>query len=240
MNIICKKPTSKLIKGATYEVELLYNNGTNTSWKEGRVRVKDVSGFYSVNNFTSMDGTPVQKINLGTPVVIEVTKFEDLKVGDVLVCKSDSYKTLIKNGYYKIERLDSIDKPVRYGNNTFVHKEQKIKLQGVKRVLKFNSWCFRKLSVQELRDANLNELLNNQPLKVISEPIKRKIDHLENKEAALIETLCLSILDKNRHKLSIVDWTCEKVGTKLGLSKVDFSELLEMPLKDILEYVERT
>jgi hypothetical protein len=187
-----------------------------------------------------MDGTPVQKINLGTPVVIERLNFEDLKVGDILVCKSDNYKTLIQNGYYKIERLDSIDKPVRYGNNTFTHKEQKIKLQGVKRVLKFNSWYFRKLSTQELRDANLNELLNNQPLKVISEPIKRKIDHLENKEVALIETLCLSILDKNRHKLSIVDWSCEKVGSKLGLSKEDFSELLEMPLKDILEYVERT
>jgi hypothetical protein len=240
MNIICKKSTSKLIKGATYEVELLYNNGTNTSWKEGRIRVKDVSGFYTVDNFTAMDGTPVQKVNLGSPVVRDIVKFEDLKVGDILVCTSDNYKTLIKNGYYKIERLDSIDKPVRYGTNTYTHKEQKFKLQGVKRTLKFNSWCFRKLSTQELRDANLNELLNNQPLKIISEPIKRKIDYLENKEVALIETLCLSILDKNRHKLSIIDWCCEKVGSKLGLNKEDFSELLEIPLKDILEYVERT
>ena len=240
MNIICKKPTSRLIKGATYEVELLYNNGTNNGWREARVRVKDVSGFYSVDNFTSMDGTPVQKINIGTPVVVERINFEDLKVGDILVCTSDNYKTLIKNGYYKIERLDSIDKPITYGTNTYVRKDQKIKLQGVKRTLKFNSWYFRKLSTQELRDANLNELLNNQPLKVISEPIKRKIDHLENKEEALVETLCLSILDKNRHKLSIIDWTCEKAGSKLGLTKEDFSELLEMPLKDILEYVERT
>ena len=239
MNIICKKPTSKLIKSATYEVELLYNNGTNTSWKEGRVRVKDVSGFYSVNNFTDMNGSPVQKVNVGSPVAQEILKFEDLKVGDILVCKSDNYKTLIRNGYYKIEKLDSVDKPVRYGTNSYVHKEQKVKLQGVKRTLKFNSWCFRKMSVQELREANLNELLNNQPLKVISEPIKRKFDHLENKEEALVEALCLSILDKNRHKLSIVDWTCEKIGSKLGLNQEDFSELLEMSLKDILKYVER-
>lgn len=240
MNIICKKPTSRLIKGANYEVELLYNNGKNNTWQEGRVRVKGISGFFTVNNFESIDGTPVQKVNFGSPVVREVLKFEDLGVGDILICISDNYKTLIRNGYYKIEKLDSVDKPVRYGTNSYVHKEQKVKLQGVKRTLKFNSWFFRKMSVQELREANLNELLNNQPLKVISEPIKRKIDHLENKEEALVESLCLSILDRNRHKLSIIDWACEKVGTKLGLNRKDFVELLEMPLKDILEYVERT
>ena len=239
MNIICKKPTSRLIKGATYEVELLYNNGKNNTWQEGRVRVKGISGFFTVKNFTSIDGTPVQKVNVGSPVVRDIVKFEDLKIGDILICVSDNYKTLIRNGYYKIERLDNADKPVIYGTNTYIHKEQKMKLQGVKRTLKFNSWCFRKMSTQELREANLNELLNNQPLKVISEPIKRKIDHLENKEEALVEALCLSILDRNRHKLSIVDWTCEKVGTKLGLNQKDFDGLLEMSLKDILEYVER-
>lgn len=239
MNIICKKETSKLIKGSTYEVEILYNNGKNNAWQEGRVRVKGVSGFFKVSNFTSVDGTPVKNVNVGEPVQREYLKFENLKVGDILVCITDNYKTLIKNGYYKIEKLDSVDKPSRWANSTYVYKEEKLKLTGVKRTLKFNSWCFRKLSVQELREANLNELLNNEPLKVMSEPIKRKIDHLENKEEALIEALCLSILDKNRHKLSIVDWTCEKIGTKLGVNRKDFTELLEMSLKDILEYVER-
>lgn len=240
MNVICKKSTTKLIKGATYEVDLLLNNGTNNSWQEGRIRVKGVGGFFTVNNFTSMDGSEVQKVNLGTQVVREFLKFEDLKVDDILICTSDHYKTLLKNGYYKIERLDSVDRPSTWGNTTYVHKEQKIKLQGVKRTLKFNSWCFRKMSVQELRDANLNEILNNETLKVISSPISRKFDHLENPEQSLVENLCLSILDKNRHKLSIIDWACEKLGNKIGLKSEDFSKLLEMPLKDILEYVERT
>ena len=240
MNVICKKSTSKLIKGATYEVDLLLNNGTNPSWQEGRIRVKGVTGFFTVNNFTSMDGSEVQKVNLGTQVVREFLKFDDLKVGDILICTSDHYKTLLKNGYYKIERLDNVDRPSNWGHSTYVHKEQKIKLQGVKRTLKFNSWCFRKMSVQELRDSNLNEILNNESLKVISSPISRKFDYLENQEQALVESLCFSILDKNRHKLSIVDWTCEKLGNKLGLKPDDFSKLLEMPLKDILKYVERT
>ena len=71
-----------------------------------------------------------------------------------------------------------------------------------KRTLKFTSWNFRKMSVQELRDANLNEILNNESLNVISSPISRKFDYLENQEQALFENLCLSVLDKNRHKLS--------------------------------------
>ena len=240
MNVICKKSTTKLIKGATYEVDLLLNNGSNPSWQEGRIRVKGVTGFFTVNNFTSMDGGEVQKVNVGTISVRQFLKFEDLQVGDILICTSDHYKTLLKNGYYKIERLDSIDRPSRYGNSTYVHKEQKIKLEGVKRTLKFTSWNFRKMSVQELRDANLNEILNNESLNVISSPISRKFDYLENQEQALFENLCLSVLDKNRHKLSIVDWTCEKLGNKLGLKPDDFSKLLEMPLKNILEYVERT
>lgn len=231
MFIICKSQSKRLIKGHSYEVEILLNNGTNQSWREGKVKVKGVNGLFSVKSFTDINGGEVQKINIGNLAVnpIELLRFEDLKVGDILICKTDSYKTLVKDGYYKIEKLESIQRTTYY-------KENKVKLSGVKRSLKFSSWSFRKMTTQELRDANLDELLHNKPVPVFNKPITRKLDHIDNKNKALLEVLSKSILDPNRHKLSIVDWACVKSGDKLGVKKEDFSEILELPLKDVLQY----
>ena len=231
MFIVCKSQSKRLIKGNSYEVECLLNSGKNRAWLEGKVKLKGVSGFFSVNSFTDNSGNPIPKVDIGSIVsnTIQSLKFEDLKVGDILICTTDRYKTLLKDGYYKIESLSSVQRTTYY-------KENRIKLSGVKRILKFCSWSFRKMTTQELRDANLDELLHNKPVPVFNKPITRKLDHIDNKNKALLEVLSKSILDPNRHKLSIVDWACVKSGDKLGVKKEDFSEILELPLKDILQY----
>jgi len=233
MNIIFKSQSKRLIKGNSYEVECLFNSGTGTrSWMNGKVKLKNISGFFSVNSFTDTNGKELPKIDWGSLTVKTWTslKFEDLKVGDILICTSDNYKTLLNGGYYKIEGLSSVKKSQYYNEN-------KIKLTGVSRTLKFNSWCFRKMSTEELRDANLNELLYNKSVPVIKSAISRKFDYIEDKNKALLEIISKSILDTNRHKLSVVDWACLKIGDKLGIKPSDFSEILELSLKDILEQI---
>jgi hypothetical protein len=230
MFIICKSQSKRLIKGNSYEVECLLNDGTNRAWLEGKVKVKDISGFFSVKSFTDTNGNEIPKLNIGSilQTPIESLKFEDLKVGDILICKTDKYKTLLNGGYYKIEKLETIQRTAYY-------KEKKVKLSGVNRVLKFCSWSFRKMTTQELRDANLDQLLHNKPVPVIDKPITRKFDHVDNKNKALLEILSKSILDPNRHKLDVIDWACVKSDSKLGVKKEDFSEILNLTLKEILE-----
>ncbi len=240
MYVIAKSTSKRLIKGATYEVEKLFNGGKNNSWMEGKIVLKEVKGSFRVTQFTDVNGNDVPKVNINNVIPsYDVLKFEELKNGDILICKTDSYKTLVNGGYYKIENLDIKTKTMNSWNgSTYTSKECTIKFVGVKRRLKFSGWNFRKMTAQELREANLNELLNNEKLNVIDKPISRKFDYSESPELELVKSLALSILDSNRHKLSIIDWACEKHNRKLGIQRKDYLKLLELPLKDILELIE--
>ena len=59
-----------------------------------------------------------------------------------------------------------------------------------------------------------------------------------NKNLELVKNLSRSIVDENRHHLSIIDWACQKSGTNLGITSDDYSFLMNMTLKDILEKIE--
>jgi hypothetical protein len=137
-------------------------------------------------------------------------------------------------GYQGSEKDDE----TKGNGNSYTNIERSIKFVGVKRKMKFNSWYFRKMTTQELREANLNELLHNEKLNVIDRPISRKLDYSENSNLDLMKSLALSILDPNRHKLSIVDWACEKHSRKLGIQRKDYEKLLDLSLKDLLELIE--
>jgi hypothetical protein len=50
--------------------------------------------------------------------------------------------------------------------------------------------------------------------------------------------LSKSIIDVNRHHLSILDWACQKSGSYLKITPDDYETLLNMPLKDILKIIE--
>jgi hypothetical protein len=242
MNVICKKSTTRLVKGLRYEVEALYNSGTNGSYYlEGKVWLKGF-GRFAVNNFTDTDGKELPKIDIPLPTRIreELLKFSDLEKGDILVCTTDGYKTLVKDGMYRVEDLTTKSTPrnTRSGTGLPPYVESFVKLEGIKRKLKFSSYRFRKLSTLESREIALNKILLGETEKVINSTIVRKIDLLPNKQETLVKILCKSILDPMRHQLSITDWGIQQVSKKIDLLPSDFSELMDMPLKDILRLVE--
>jgi hypothetical protein len=239
MIVICKKNTKRLVKGLRYEVHALYNSGNNQRWIEGKLKVKGF-GRFVVSNFTDIDGKPVPSIDIIPPrPQFNRLEFSDLKKGDIIVCTSDSYKTLIKNGMYKIEELIQVSSERKYhSGQSYTHREQSIKFEGISRKLKFSSWRFRTLTAHESRELSLSSLLEGKEADIIKSSKIRKIDMVTNKKLELMRNLALSILDNNRHHLSIVDWSCQKIGSKLGIESSDYSELMNMTLKDILEKIE--
>jgi hypothetical protein len=239
MIVICKRPTKRLVKGVRYETGSLYNDGTNQRWQEGTVEIVGV-GRFVVDNFTTTDGNPLPKINVIVPrAPINDLKFSDLTKGDILVCISDNYKTLGKGCMYQIEQLvTKSHQKIGWNKQPFTHTEQTIKFVGIPRVLKFSYWRFRKLSPQEAREISLNSVLHGEEPVIVKSKDIRKIELIANKELELMSMLSKSIIDTNRHHLSIIDWACQKSGANLGITSDDYTTLLNMSLKDILEKIE--
>jgi hypothetical protein len=239
MIVVCKRPTKRLIKGVRYEVENLWNDGTSQRWVEGRVDIKDV-GKFCVANFVDENGNELPKIKIVKPLApIQRMVFSDLKEGDILVCTSDNYKTLLKGGMYRIEKLHSIStQKTGWNNMPHNYTEQHIKFEGVTRKLKFNTWTFRQLNSEESREISLNTLLHDDEAPVIKSQNIKKIDLMSNKDTVLMEILSKSIIDPNRHHLTIPEWACEKVASKLSLEVSDFDYLMDMSLRDILTLLE--
>jgi hypothetical protein len=239
MIVICKRPTKRLVKGVRYETGSLYNDGTNQHWQEGTVEILGV-GRFVVDNFTDTNGNPLPKVNIIVPrAPINELKFEDLAKGDILVCTSDNYKTLGKGCMYQIENLTSkTSQKIGWNKQPYNHTEKTIKFVGIPRTLKFSSWRFRKLSPQEAREISLNSVLHGEEPAIVKSKDIRKIELVTNKELELMGMLSKSIIDPNRHHLSIVDWACQKSGSNLGIISDDYSSLMNMTLKDILEKIE--
>ena len=151
MIVICKKATKKMVKGLRYEVLNLYNDGTSQRWQEGKIEILGF-GRFVVGNFTDTDGKPIPKIKILNPIPRVVNlEFSDLKKGDILVCKSDHYKTIAKDAMYKIESLKEVTtQKLGWNKQTYNHTEKTIKLEGIPRSMKFKSWIFRKLTPEEL------------------------------------------------------------------------------------------
>jgi hypothetical protein len=239
MIVICKRPTKRLVKGVRYETGSLYNDGTNQRWQEGTVEIVGV-GKFVVDNFTTTDGNPLPKTNVIVPrAPIHNLEFSELTKGDILVCISDNYKTLGKGCMYQIEQLvTKSHQKIGWNNQPFTHTEQTIKFVGIPRVLKFSYWRFRKLSPQEAREISLNSVLHGEEPVIVKSKDIRKIELIANKELELMSMLSKSIIDTNRHHLSIIDWACQKSGANLGITSDDYTTLLNMSLKDILEKIE--
>ncbi len=240
MVVISKIANKKLLKGHRYEVQQLWNDGTNQRWVEGRIQLLGF-GRYSVDNFTDTSGNPLPKANyISTqPQVERYIKYEDCKVGEILVCNCDNYKTLAKGSMYKIEKLDRVESEINgWNGNKWIKKDESVKFEGINRRLKFNGWAFRKLTPEEAREISLGSLLNGEEPEIIKTASIRKIDMVVNKEKALMEVIAKTLIDENRHHLSIIDWSCQKTGEKLRINPDDFKEILDMKLSDILAKIE--
>jgi hypothetical protein len=239
MIAICKNPTKRLVKGVRYEIGNLWNDGTNQHWLEGNVEILGI-GRFSVNNFTDINDNPLPKINIIIPANTQETlKFEDLKKGDILVCKSDNYKTMGKGCMYQIDELiTKSSQKIGWNKQPYTRVDNSIKFVGITRSLKFSPWRFRKLSPQEARDISLNSVLHGEEPVIVKSKDIRKLDLVSNKELELMSMLSKSIIDTNRHHLSILDWACQKSGSYLRITPDDYEALLNMPLKDILKIIE--
>lgn len=239
MIVICKRPTKRLVKGVRYETGSLYNSGNNQNWREGTVEILGI-GRFSVDNFTDINGNALPKTDvIVQPTQLEQLTFEQLTKGDILVCTSDSYKTLGKGCMYQIEELEiKSEQKIGWNKQPYTHTDKKIKFVGIPRTLKFSPWRFRKLSAQEAREISLNSVLHGEEPVIVKSKDIRKIELVANKELELMSTLSKSIIDPNRHYLSIIDWACQKSGTNLGITSDDYATLMNMSLKDILEKIE--
>ena len=242
MIVISKVANKKLLKGHRYEVQNLWNAGNNQRWVEGKVQLVGFSSRYSVDSFTDSSGNPLPNSNYASTVrpPERFIKFEDCKEGEILVCNSDHYKTIAKGSMYKIEKLDKVETEVSgWGGNKWIRKDESVKFEGIKRKLKFNGWAFRKLTPEETREISLGSILNGEEPAIVKTTAIRKIDMVVNKEKSLMEVIAKTIIDENRHHLSIIDWSCQKTGEKMRINPDDFKDLLDMKLSDILEKIEK-
>ena len=239
MIVICKRPTKRLIKGHRYKVKNLWNDGTNRTWIEGRLEIEGI-GKFSVTGFSDTDGSDVPKINIIAPAVVSLrVTFEKLKVGDILICDSDRYKTMIKDAYYRIEKLQEFEYERKtYNGHVIKYVDKYIRFEGIKRRLIYNEWCFRGLSNDELREIGLNKVLNDEEPNILGETNVRKLEFLKDKDVALIKNLAQAIIDPNRHHLSIIEWASKKTGEKLGIKVEDYEKFRNITLDEFLSYVE--
>ena len=239
MNVICKRPTKRLIKGHRYKVKNLWNDGSNRAWLDGRLEIEGI-GKFSVTGFTDTDGNDIPKINIIAPVVATLrVKFEDIKKGDILICDSDRYKTMVKDAYYRVEKLETHDYERKsYNGAVFKYVDKYIRFEGIKRRLIYNEWCFRGLSNDELREIGLNKVLNDEEPNILGETNIRKLEFIEDKDGELVKNLARAIIDPNRHHLSIIEWASIKTGEKLGIKVEDYEKFRSMTLDEFLSYVE--
>jgi hypothetical protein len=240
MIVISKVANKRLIKGHRYEVQNLWNDGTNQRWVEGKVQLLGF-GRYSVDSFTDTNGNALPNSNYisAQPQVERFIKFEDCKEGEILVCNSDHYKTLAKGSMYKIEKLNKVETEVSgWNGNKWIRREESIKFEGINRKLKFNGWAFRKLTSEESRDISLGAILTGEEPTIVKTTDIRKIDMVANKEKSLMEVIAKTILDENRHHLTIIEWSCQKTGEKMRIKPEDFKDLLDMKLSDIIAKIE--
>ena len=217
------------------------DNSAASSYKY--LRLKDF-GSYSVKNFTTMDGKALPEIDIPLPANFynrfELLKGEDVTKGDIIVCMRDNYKSLVKEGMYRVEEITRKVTPRTSYNGTILtpYVEYFIKFEGVKRKLKLNGWCFRKLTTAEARELALNQLLFDETTGLITTNDTRKIDLVQDKNLELLKIVSKSILDPNRHGLKILDWGVQQVSRKTEVKVDDYADLLEMSLKDILDLIE--
>ncbi len=240
MIAICKRPTKRLVKGARYKIDSIWNDGSSQRWLEGKIFISGI-GRFTVGNFTDENGNELPKIKMVSPVPQVVhLKFEDLKEGDILICKSGNYKSLVEGGMYRIEKLiDNSRTQTGWNGNAWIKHDHKIKFVGVKRSLTFSAWSFRKLTSEESRDISLLSLLEGKEAPVIKEKPAKKIDLMPNKNEVLVDILFRAVTDVNRHAITIPEWACQKTAPKMELDVSDFDSLMDLPLKDVIKLMEK-
>lgn len=244
MNVICVKPTKKLIKGATYKVAQLNNNNNRASaYFRSTIRIYLTDNsiqIFPLQNFKPTDGSEFTQINWICPdyqLLLserDQTKIDkNLKSGDFVVPLYDSLKTLIKGRIYKVDEVRIHEHKSSSGYTSWT--DIKIKLEGSSRY--YSSWNFRKCTQQESRDIGLKQIFDE---KVNTEKVnrhKRKFDYFDEveKKKILLEFIAESTNDRFRHQVDIIDWAIMKSASKYKLTRSDFDLVNSLTLIKMLE-----
>jgi hypothetical protein len=246
MNVICKKSTTKLVKGATYKA-VSFNNQNNKGYSffKPTIRIyltENSIQTFPLENFKPSVGEDFQSINWLCPdyqLVLnerEQTKIDkNLKVNDYVVPLYDSLKTLIRGRKYKVKEVKFRDHKSTYGATVWT--DIKIKLEGSERF--YSSWNFRKCTNQETRDIGLKEIFDEETNTEMVGKHKRKFDYFtqEEKERLLVQFLISSSCDKSRNQLDVIDWAISKSGKLYGLTRSDFDVIQNFTVSQIIELV---
>ena len=207
MIVICKKGSTRLVKGLRYEV-IAMNNSSASSYTS--VRIKDF-GAYSVKNFTTIEGNELPKIDIPLPQNFyrsRLLKPEEVSKGDIIVCTRDTYKTLVQDGMYRIEEITVKSTPRTSYNGTILtpNVENFIKFEGVK----------RKLTTNDVRKIDLVKNKNLELVRLVSKSILDPNRH------------GLKILDWGIQQVSKkTEVTADDYEALLNLSLKDILELIE-------------
>lgn len=227
MRVISLKSNTKLIKGHEYIADYFNNTPNGTGWSSFRIFIRGF-GSYQCKNFSDINGNPLPQVSYRNPNTPTYTQFDcrTLQINDIIVCKSNRYKYLIKDGKYRISEVNIIN-----------NYHALIKLEGYNKWIGWRSHNFRKLSLQESRDLALSQIFD-QPENFHVEFV-RKFDNEKNQTKVLLESIAKSILDKNRHHLDVIDWGIHKEKYQ-QLTREDFNDILQKPLAEILELYENS
>jgi len=246
MNVICIKPTSKLIKGATYKVVNFNNiNSKGYSFFRPIIRIylnESTIETFSLSNFKPTVGDDFPQTNWICPDYQILLNERDqmkidknLKSGDYVVPMHDNLKTLVKGRKYKVTDVKIHDEKtsagvVRWSTIT-------IKLEGSHRY--YISHNFRKCTSQEVREIGLSQIFDETINTESVNKFKRKFDYYtdDEKKKLLFKFIIESANDRFRNQMDIIDWATTKTGSKFKLNKEDFDLVKDSSLSELLEYL---
>lgn len=225
MYVINNKSGTILVKGAKYKVREISNLNGN---KYGMIVLSKFPGkVYSCGNFKTLDGKNLPSIQKN----YEEKKHFSLSVkkGDLIKCLSDVYNNYTKGEVYKVKYVS--DHGSTYGSNSVY-----MKIEGFSNSVKATN-NFKILTKAEKRKHVIDSMRKDNST-FIKESSGRKIDSVDNKNKKLMEFISKSIVDKNRHYLTILEWAIRKKGNKYEIKKDDYKDLLKMTLGEILKEIE--
>lgn len=247
MKVICNTNTTKLVKGATYDVVVISNIASpSRSFIIVSVSGKGVRG--NIKSFSNLDGTPIASDYKAPSASIEPIDdyklrltnegVKDLKKGDYVVSTYSS-KTIEKGRMYIVSDVNYTEKQVArtFGSGTYTIVNAKLKVNG------YGGWLspyrFRKLSVQESRDVSLSVVMDEE-VKVDKANSDRRLDRQneDRKRKMLLGSLFQAIMDPYRNNMSVVEWAVKKTGKKYGLTEDDLKPYLNMKLSQIVKMLE--
>ena len=242
MKVISKVNNRRLVKGGEYTIDRILND---------KCKIRGIS-WYKTSNFKTIDGG---EINLTSWMSVdsEIVSYEDtnlynlqniksLQKGDLIFCRKKKSVYLKVGCVYEIE--DILIKEKELAIQSVFHQGRpprkffikKVKIKGHNRWMSFDS--FRKLTEQEKRDISLKKIFNEDT--GITRKLNKEIisDYSGDvKTSTIFKLLSKSIVDQNRNNLSIIDWTIQKTGKELRITKEDIDQILNMKLSTLLSKI---